>query len=115
MYVKVDENGEYGFYTTEIHGEEFCKDNCLKITDECYEFLLTHQGEYLIDISNVDGEVGIEHLVKRPKEEPPFEPGPSEIDVLKHEVEQLREEKKMTDLALLELVELVLGGIEGGE
>lgn len=34
---------------------------------------------------------------------------------LQEEMEQLREEKRMTDLALLELVELILGGDEGGE
>lgn len=31
---------------------------------------------------------------------------------LQAEIEQLREEKKMTDLALLELVELVLGNMK---
>lgn len=43
-----------------------------------------------------------------------FPPLPT-IDELQAEIEQLREEKKMTDLALLELVEMILGGDEGGE
>ena len=43
-----------------------------------------------------------------------FPPLPT-TEELQAEIEQLREEKKMTDLALLELVEMILGGDEGGE
>lgn len=43
-------------------------------------------------------------------------PLPPTVEELQSKIEQMEEEKKMTDLALLELTELILGrGLEGGE
>ena len=68
MYIKVYGDGTYEFFTPEIHGEEFCKNECIKITDEFYEFLKSgeNQGRYLIDVSSIDDVVGRDNLIERP-------------------------------------------------
>ena len=66
MYIKFDENGDYGFYTPEIHGEDFCEKECIKITDEFYNFLLDNNGKYLIDSDSVIDTVTQANLVERP-------------------------------------------------
>lgn len=39
----------------------------------------------------------------------------SEVDILRAELEKVINEKKMSDLAILELTEILLGGLKGGE
>lgn len=65
MYIKVDKYGEYGFYPLEIYGEKFCKNECIKITDEFYDFLLENQGKYLIDTTSVVDKITENNLIER--------------------------------------------------
>ncbi len=45
MYVKFNEDGTYGFYTPDIHGEEIIEDTeYYKISDELYNTILENQG-----------------------------------------------------------------------
>lgn len=67
-YIKYNENGEYGFYIPEVHGKDFCKNECREITNEFYNFLLENQGEYLIDITSVVDTVTQKNLIERPME-----------------------------------------------
>ena len=66
MYIKFDKKGEYGFYTPKMHGEEFCEDECIKITDSFYDYLLENNGKYLIDAENITDVLTEENLIERP-------------------------------------------------
>ena len=98
MYIKFDENGNYGFYTPEIHGEEFCENECIKITDEFYNFLMQNNGEYLIEVNSVIDTVTKDNLVERVV-------APVEIDETPTDKERLQ----VLEQAMLELI---LGGVK---
>ena len=68
MYIKFDENGEYGFFTPEIHGKEFCENECIEITKDFYDFLMQNNGKYLISVTSVVDTVTQENLIERPIE-----------------------------------------------
>lgn len=82
MYIKIDVNGEYGFYTPDVHGGEFCKNECIEITNEFYEFLMQNSGEYLVDVNSVNGTVTKDNLIKRLIEETEKDTTPSQEERL---------------------------------
>lgn len=70
MYIKYDEYGEYGFYTPEVNGKEYCERECIQITKDLYDYLLLeHNGEYLIDVDSVVNTITDKNLMKRPTEQ----------------------------------------------
>lgn len=74
MYIKFNKHGEYGFYTPEIHGEEFCNNECIEIADELYNYLLENNGKYLINVDSVSGIVTKDNLIERPIRAEKIEP-----------------------------------------
>ena len=97
MYIKFDENGEYGFYAPEIHGKEFCENECIKITDEFYNFLMQNNGKYLIDANSVIDTVTVDNLIERPVT-------PVEIDETPSDKERLQALEQA-------MLEIIMGGM----
>lgn len=104
MYIKFNENGEYGFYTPEIHGEEFCKNECIKIADEFYVFLLLNNGKYLIDVNIVTDTVSKENLIERPMSIAELTP--------EQEIQKLKEQLEQSDYMIVKCYEYQLIGKE---
>lgn len=65
MYINYDENGEYGFYSLDIHGKEVIA-QCIEITEELYNYLLDNQGKYIVDINSVKDTITIDNFIERP-------------------------------------------------
>lgn len=88
VYIKYNDNGEYGFYIPEVHGEEFCENECIKITDEFYNYLLDNNGKYLINADSIVDTVTKENLVERPIE--PQQPREkTQLEILQEAVDML--------------------------
>ncbi|MDD3841074.1 MAG: hypothetical protein PHP06_11035 [Clostridia bacterium] len=101
MYIKFDKNGEYGFYTPEIHGEKFCENECTEITDDFYNFLIDNNGKYLINVDSVVDTITRDNLTERPKT--PEEPRePTEQEILQEQIKILQETVDMLILDSLE-------------
>ncbi len=100
IFVKFNQDGTYGFYAPEIHGEEILDDpSYVEISDELYQAVLDNQG-----LKKLTPDLVLEDL---PLPEPP-EPYETEeqraIRLLQLQVAAQTDRQEMTDDLLQELI-----------
>lgn len=90
MYIKYNSEGEYGFYTPDIHGQEFCDNECMEIPEDLYKLLLDNNGRYVIDVKSVGTSITRENIIEKPH-----------TNVI---IEPTKEEKNRSDIDYLSIM-----------
>lgn len=72
MYIKFNDDGSYGFYLPEFHGEEIINHpDYIEITDDAYQMLMENQGlKTLPENARNLPKIGLRNIVDVPENEP---------------------------------------------